>query len=285
MALRPDEPEIEGLLSLMLLHHARRLARIGEGGAILTLEKQDRGLWDRAVIDEGVALIERALKRGGPGPYQLQAAVIAVHAEARSFAETDWRQIALLYGELARTADNPVYELNRIVALSYFEGAAVLCRTGRSAGARWPDRSGEARLCEGYRALAVGCGEAVPKATAERDRLAALRHEDLHGEDREHAGEGIVHAAQHLPVVLQPACQPVGCEHDECVHRHADQDEEETEEQQLIGYCRVAGGDELRQEGHEEDDDLRVQQVHPKAAGDVGKRCALGFIDLADGQL
>lgn len=124
-ALRPDEPEIEGLLSLMLLHHARRLARIGEGGAILTLEKQDRGLWDRAVIDEGVALIERALKRGGPGPYQLQAAVIAVHAEARSFAETDWRQIALLYGELARTAENPVYELNRIVALSYVEGAGA----------------------------------------------------------------------------------------------------------------------------------------------------------------
>ncbi|QRM43829.1 RNA polymerase sigma factor [Rhizobium sp. BG4] len=124
-ALRPDEPEIEGLLSLMLLHHARRAARIGEGGGILTLEMQDRSLWDRAVIDEGVALIERALKRGCPGPYQLQAAVIAVHAEARSFADTDWRQIALLYGELARTADNPVYELNRIVALSYVEGAGA----------------------------------------------------------------------------------------------------------------------------------------------------------------
>ena len=101
------------------------MARIGDGGGILTLEKQDRSLWDRAVIDEGMALIERALKRGCPGPYQLQAAVIAVHVEARSFADTDWRQIALLYGELARTADNPVYELNRIVALSYVEGAGA----------------------------------------------------------------------------------------------------------------------------------------------------------------
>lgn len=129
MALRPDEPEIEGLLSLMLLHHARRAARIGEGGAILTLEMQDRRLWDRTAIAEGVALIEQALKRGCPGAYQLQAAIIAVHAEAQDFAETDWQQIALLYGELARTADNPVYELNRIVALSYVEGvAAALAR-------------------------------------------------------------------------------------------------------------------------------------------------------------
>lgn len=127
--LRPGEPEIEGLLSLMLLHHARRAARIGDGGEILTLETQDRSLWDREGIAEGVALIEGALKRSRPGPYQLQAAIIAVHAEAPNFAETDWQEIAWLYGELARTADNPVYELNRIVALSYVEGpaAALAC--------------------------------------------------------------------------------------------------------------------------------------------------------------
>ncbi|MCQ1837347.1 RNA polymerase sigma factor [Neorhizobium galegae] len=127
--LCPDEPEIEGLLALMLLHHARRAARLGAAGEILTLETQDRNLWDRAQISQGIALLEQALGRGRPGAYQLQAAIIAVHAEASSFAETDWQQIAWLYAELARTADNPVYELNRIVAVSYVEGpaAALAC--------------------------------------------------------------------------------------------------------------------------------------------------------------
>jgi RNA polymerase sigma-70 factor (ECF subfamily) len=125
VALRPDEPEIEGLLALMLLHHARRAARLGEAGEILTLEAQDRSLWDRAGIAEGAALIEQALRRGRPGPYQLQAAIIAVHADAESFADTNWTEIVCLYDELARTGNNPVYELNRIVALSYVEGPAA----------------------------------------------------------------------------------------------------------------------------------------------------------------
>jgi RNA polymerase sigma-70 factor (ECF subfamily) len=125
VALRPDEPEIEGLLALMLLHHARRAARLGEAGEILTLEAQDRSLWDRAGIAEGAALIEQALRRGRPGPYQLQAAIIAVHADAESFADTNWTEIVFLYDELARTGNNPVYELNRIVALSYVEGPAA----------------------------------------------------------------------------------------------------------------------------------------------------------------
>jgi RNA polymerase sigma-70 factor (ECF subfamily) len=120
--LRPHEPEIEGLLALMLLHHARRAARLGERGEIVSLEEQDRDRWDRFEIREGIALLERALRHGRPGPYQLQAAIIGVHAEASSFAETNWAEIALLYRELARTSDNPVYELNRIVALSYVEG-------------------------------------------------------------------------------------------------------------------------------------------------------------------
>ncbi len=129
VALRPDEPEIEGLLALMLLHHARRAARLGKAGEILTLEAQDRSLWDRAGIAEGAALVEQALRRGRPGPYQLQAAIIAVHADAASFAETNWMEIVCLYDELARTGGNPVYELNRIVALSYVEGpAAALAR-------------------------------------------------------------------------------------------------------------------------------------------------------------
>lgn len=127
--LRPHEPEIEGLLALMLLHHARRFARLGSRGEILSLESQDREQWDRFEIKEGIALLERALRHGRPGPYQLQAAIIAVHAEAPSFAETNWTEIALIYRELARTADNPVYELNRIVALSYVEGpGAALAR-------------------------------------------------------------------------------------------------------------------------------------------------------------
>jgi RNA polymerase sigma-70 factor (ECF subfamily) len=121
-ALRPDEPEIEGLVALMLLHHARRSARLGNEGEILSLEDQDRSLWDRQEISEGGALLEKALRRGHPGPYQLQAAIIAVHAESPSFRETDWHQIVLIYGTLCRIADNPVFELNRIVALSYAEG-------------------------------------------------------------------------------------------------------------------------------------------------------------------
>ncbi|CAN7649184.1 RNA polymerase sigma factor [Rhizobium sp. LjRoot254] len=123
--LRPDEPEIEGLLALMLLHHARRSARLGTEGEILSLEDQDRGLWDDQEISEGSALLERGLRRGRAGPYQLQAAIIAVHAEAASFAETDWHQILLIYGSLCAIADNPVFELNRIVALSYADGPAA----------------------------------------------------------------------------------------------------------------------------------------------------------------
>lgn len=123
--LCPREPEVEGLLSLMLLHHARSSARLGSGGQIMSLETQDRTLWNRAEIAEGTTLLEKALRRGRPGAYQLQAAIIAVHAEASSFAETDWREIALIYGALSDMADNPVFELNRIVALSYVEGPAA----------------------------------------------------------------------------------------------------------------------------------------------------------------
>jgi len=128
-ALRPDEPEIEGLIALMLLHHARRSARLGDEGEILSLEDQDRSLWNRQEISEGGTLLEKALRRGRPGSYQLQAAIIAVHAESPNFRETDWHQIVLIYGTLCGIADNPVFELNRIVALSYAEGPeAALAR-------------------------------------------------------------------------------------------------------------------------------------------------------------
>jgi RNA polymerase sigma-70 factor (ECF subfamily) len=114
-----DEAEVEGLLALMLLHHARRQARLSPEGQMVSLEMQDRRLWDSLLLKEGMHLVENALRRGSPGPYQLQAAIIAVHSQAPSFAETDWTEIAALYELLTRTSDNPVFELNRIVAVSY----------------------------------------------------------------------------------------------------------------------------------------------------------------------
>lgn len=120
--LKPKEPEVEGLLALMLLHHARHAARLDADGAIVSLEEQDRSLWNRGEIAEGGSMVELALKRGRPGPYQLQAAIVAIHADSPSFEETDWEEIALLYGVLCRMSPNPVFELNRIVAISYDEG-------------------------------------------------------------------------------------------------------------------------------------------------------------------
>lgn len=127
--LIPREPEVEGLLALTLLHHSRVGTRVGPSGEVVILEQQDRTRWDRQTIAEGTALLVRALRRGKPGSYQLQAAIAAVHAEAPSFAETDWAEIALIYDALIAVQPNPVFELNRIVALSYALGpAAALSR-------------------------------------------------------------------------------------------------------------------------------------------------------------
>lgn len=124
-ALCPGEPEVEGLLALMLLHHARSATRLGPAGEVVSLEGQDRTRWDGGAIAEGIALVEIALRRGRPAAYQLQAAIAAIHAEARSFTETDWRQILMIYDRLVAESSNPVFELNRIVALSYVEGPAA----------------------------------------------------------------------------------------------------------------------------------------------------------------
>jgi len=121
-AVDPDEPEGLGLLALMLLHDSRRQTRVDAAGALLTLEEQDRSLWDHAQIDEGLALVETALRLRRIGPYQLQAAIAALHAEAAAAAETDWPQIAALYGELARLQPSPVVRLNRAVAVGMAEG-------------------------------------------------------------------------------------------------------------------------------------------------------------------
>jgi RNA polymerase sigma-70 factor (ECF subfamily) len=118
VGLMPDEPEAVGLLALMLLHDARRDARVGSGGELVLLREQDRTRWDGAEIEEGRRLVEAALARHRPGPYQLQAAIAALHDEAATAADTDWRQIAALYGVLGEVAPSPVVELNRAVAVA-----------------------------------------------------------------------------------------------------------------------------------------------------------------------
>ncbi|MFI5082401.1 MAG: RNA polymerase sigma factor, partial [Streptosporangiales bacterium] len=120
--LMPAEPETAGLLALMLMHDARRAARLDADGEIVTLEDQDRGAWDAAEIGEGVAMLEAALRRGRTGPYQVQAAIAACHVTAARAADTDWVQIARLYGQLARFLPTPVVELNRAVAVGMAEG-------------------------------------------------------------------------------------------------------------------------------------------------------------------
>jgi RNA polymerase sigma factor (sigma-70 family) len=122
--LLPGDDEARGLLALMLLTHARRHARTGADGALIPLAEQDRSRWDHAAIEEGVELITGALAAGPVGPFQLQGAIAAVHAEAPSAAETDWRQITVLYELLERIAPNPVFTLNRAVAVAMFQGPA-----------------------------------------------------------------------------------------------------------------------------------------------------------------
>jgi RNA polymerase sigma-70 factor (ECF subfamily) len=119
------EPEAEGLLALMLLHHGRRAARLDAAGDLVTLEQQDRALWDRAALAEGAALVERALRSGRFGAYTLQAAIAALHAEAESNAATDWPQIVGLYDLLLRAEASPVVALNRAIAVGMAAGPAV----------------------------------------------------------------------------------------------------------------------------------------------------------------
>jgi RNA polymerase sigma-70 factor (ECF subfamily) len=113
--LMPGTPEAQGLLALMLLHDSRRDARVSQGGDLIPLEEQDRGLWHQGQIDEGLVLTESALRRA-PGPYSVQAAIASVHARARRAADTDWREIARLYDVLVGMHPSPVVELNRAVA-------------------------------------------------------------------------------------------------------------------------------------------------------------------------
>lgn len=166
----PEDAEVAGLLSLMLLTDARRLARTGPGGELVPLDEQDRSLWDRAMIDEGVALVSAALARGQVGAYQLQAAIAACHDEAKTAKETDWPQILALYQLLERMSDNPMVTLNRAVATAMVHGPAAglallepianderITRTHRldAVRAHFHEMSGDrARAIELYRAAA-----------------------------------------------------------------------------------------------------------------------------------
>lgn len=123
--LAPREPEVQGLLALMLLQHARCDARVSPAGELLTLESQDRALWDSAAIAEGIAVLDAALALRRPGPYQIQAAIAALHGKAANAAATDWRQISALYGALLYHLPTPVVELNAAVALGMADGPAA----------------------------------------------------------------------------------------------------------------------------------------------------------------
>jgi len=123
--LMPDEPEALGLLALMFFHDARRATRVDAAGDLVRLEDQDRSRWDAAEIGEGVTILDAALRRGRPGAYQVQAAIAACHATAADAADTDWAQIAALYGELVKLVPSPVVELNRAVAVAMADGPAA----------------------------------------------------------------------------------------------------------------------------------------------------------------
>jgi RNA polymerase sigma-70 factor (ECF subfamily) len=169
--LLPDEPEAAGLLALILLTSARAAARADEDGALVLLADQDRSRWDRGRLDKGRSLVEAVLAQRRPGPYQLQAAIAACHADAAAAADTDWRQIAALYSELLRFDPSPVIEANRAIAVAYAEGPtaelAILDTLAASSRlARWP------QLHIARAALLAGCGRREDAAAAYRDALA-----------------------------------------------------------------------------------------------------------------
>jgi RNA polymerase sigma-70 factor, ECF subfamily len=173
--LLPD-PEAVGLLALMLLHESRRPARTSAAGDLILLEDQDRSLWDRKLIGEGVALVERTLTSGRFGPYTLQAAIAAVHAEAASPDDTDWPQIVALYDVLARIDPSPVVELNRAVAVAMRDGpgAGIALIDGILGRGELQDyHLAHAALADLYRRL----GANAPARAAYERALALTRQE------------------------------------------------------------------------------------------------------------
>ena len=185
--LMPDEPEAAGLLALMLLTEARRPARTDASGALVLLADQDRSRWDRALIEEGHALVRACLRRNAPGPYQLQAAINAVHTDAETSADTDWGQVVALYDQLLAVAATPVAELNRAVAVAEVEGPRAgldlleglagdlgtfsAWHVARAELLRRLDRADDARVAY-ERAMALT--ENVPERDHLRGRLSSL---------------------------------------------------------------------------------------------------------------
>jgi RNA polymerase sigma-70 factor (ECF subfamily) len=165
--LMPDEGEALGLLALMLLHDARREARLGPGGELVLLEEQDRARWDRAKVQEGVELLDRAIRRGPPGPYRIQACIAALHAVAPTAAATDWRRITALYDRLMLVASSPVVALNRAVAVAMVEGPA--------AGLALMDELHAAGELAGYHLLHAGRADLLRRLGRLDEAAAAYR--------------------------------------------------------------------------------------------------------------
>jgi RNA polymerase sigma-70 factor (ECF subfamily) len=176
-ALMPDEPEVIGLVALMLLHDSRRAARTTAHGELVLMEDQDRARWDAAAIAEGTRLLDAALRHRAPGPYQLQAAIAALHAQAATPEETDWRQIAALYEQLLRVAPTPVAALNRAVAVAMAEGP--------ERGLALIDEIGG---LDRYHLLHAARGDLLRRAGRPRDAALAYRRAlELAGNERERA--------------------------------------------------------------------------------------------------
>jgi RNA polymerase sigma-70 factor (ECF subfamily) len=176
--LLPEEPEVLGLLALMKLHLARGASRFNLSGELVLLADQDRSLWDRAQITEAIVLIERAGHLGRPGPYQIEAAIAACHAEAPSFQATDWRQIVVLYDMLIAMAPSPVVRLNRAIAIGKVEGAAAALR----------ELEEIAPALDGYHLYHAAVGKMLTElGSREQARAAQLRALDLTGNPAEQA--------------------------------------------------------------------------------------------------
>jgi RNA polymerase sigma-70 factor, ECF subfamily len=180
--LMPDEGEVLGLLALMLLTESRRATRTTPGGGLVLLAEQDRGRWDRGLIAEGQAIVRRCLRRGHPGPYQIQAAINAVHSDAPAAAATDWRQIRQLYDQLLSLSPSPVVALNRAVAVAEVEGpeAALALVDGLGLRDYYLFHAIRARLLrrlgrDGEAALAYDAAIAHARNAAERDFLERSR--------------------------------------------------------------------------------------------------------------
>ena len=165
--LLPQSAEARGLLALMLLHDSRREARLDAAGELVLLDKQDRARWDQAKIQEGIAVLDQALALGDPGPYQVQAAISALHAEAPAAEATDWRQIAALYDTLATMTPSAVVEVNRAVAVGMAWGA----QAGLQMLLRLGDQANSARQVAGYYPYYAACADLL-RRTNQREAAA-----------------------------------------------------------------------------------------------------------------